>query len=246
MQKSPFKREAYPEEQARWVRAVRRLLRRRQILVMDESHVVSAWWCWRHAWEARTGLAPMPAPYILSLRSDACALQLDLLPCALTLSALTPSYPHAHTQNERTYRRLRGRSLKGTRATGAQYSFRGKRWSVLPVVSHRGVLDAYIVQGSVNSQRLLEFAQHVLLPHLNPFPQDNSVLVLDNASTHRSAEFVQLVESTGALLVYLPAYSPEFSPVRHATAARRRCPCSPHAPLTLLLVHLWRSWSSTR
>jgi hypothetical protein len=29
---------------------------------------------------------------------------------------------------------------------------------VLPVVSHRGVLDAYIVQGGVTSRRLMDFA----------------------------------------------------------------------------------------
>ena len=52
------------------------------------------------------------------------------------------------------------------------------------------------------------------VPHLRPFPQPYSVLVLDNCATHHTAAFTGMIEATGALTVFLPPYSPELNPVR--------------------------------
>jgi hypothetical protein len=51
------------------------------------------------------------------------------------------------------------------------------------------------------------------VPHLNPFPQPNSVVVLDNCITHHNSEFLRLISDTGAIVLYLPPYSPEYNPV---------------------------------
>ena len=39
----------------------------------------------------------------------------------------------------------------------------------------------------------------------------NSILILDNAVVHHSAEFVAMVEATGCQVLYLSPYSPDFS-----------------------------------
>lgn len=51
------------------------------------------------------------------------------------------------------------------------------------------------------------------LPHLNPFPAPHSVVVLDNCQIHKNNEFVRLIESVGAVVEYLPPYSPQYNPV---------------------------------
>ena len=56
-----------------------------------------------------------------------------------------------------------------------------------------------------NGQRLVP---SLLQPYDPDHPRPNSVLVLDNASIHHSSEFLELVQSTGALVRYLSPYSP--------------------------------------
>jgi len=42
------------------------------------------------------------------------------------------------------------------------------------------------------------------VPFLHPYPQRNSVLVLDNWSVHHTPEVRRVIESTGAKILYLP------------------------------------------
>jgi transposase len=73
-----------------------------------------------------------------------------------------------------------------------------------------------------------------LLDSMNPFPQPNSVIVMDNASIHKSADLLQMVEeryvqsldfkwldiwlilNSGMRLLYLSPYSPDFNPIEEA------------------------------
>ncbi|KAJ7108312.1 hypothetical protein C8R44DRAFT_596825, partial [Mycena epipterygia] len=57
------------------------------------------------------------------------------------------------------------------------------RYSILPAISLDGVLHIDII---ARSWTAVEFRNYldVLLDVMNPFPQDNSVLVMDNASVH--------------------------------------------------------------
>jgi len=51
---------------------------------------------------------------------------------------------------------------------------------------------------------------------MNPFPQKNSVLVMDNAQIHHDEYLVNLVESIGCKVIYLPPYSPDMNPIETA------------------------------
>jgi len=89
-------------------------------------------------------------------------------------------------------------------------------WSAL----HLWMLDCHIVEGTVNADRFEEFVEKSLLPHLCPFNGINlqSVVVMDNCSIHHVERVVELIESTGALVIFLPPYSPDFNPVEEAFA----------------------------
>jgi hypothetical protein len=68
----------------------------------------------------------------------------------------------------------------------------------------------------VGDDALLEWAKECLCPCLNPFDDQhlpNSILILDNAVIHHSHEFVEMIEKTGALMLYLSPYSPDFSAI---------------------------------
>jgi transposase len=48
---------------------------------------------------------------------------------------------------------------------------------------------------------------------MNPFPNQNSVLVMDNCSIHKSLRTYEILAAYGVKLMFLPAYSPDLNPV---------------------------------
>ena len=71
-------------------------------------------------------------------------------------------------------------------------------------MSMKGVLDAYIVESSVNGDVFEEFARKCLLPILQPFDYvtPHSVVVLDNASIHHVASVVDVIEGDGEARIF--------------------------------------------
>ncbi len=45
------------------------------------------------------------------------------------------------------------------------------------------------------------------------------VVVIDNASFHKSKKVVELIEAVGCRIIFLPPYSPDFNPIEHWWAA---------------------------
>ena len=51
---------------------------------------------------------------------------------------------------------------------------------------------------------------------MNRYPQDRSIIVLDNCAIHRVNAIRELVEAQGVLLIFLPPYSPDFNPIEES------------------------------
>jgi len=71
---------------------------------------------------------------------------------------------------------------------------RGQKYSILPALSLDGILTLEIFEGSVNRERFVEFLQKNLAPHLNPFPMERSVVVMDNCSIHHDEDIRRIIE----------------------------------------------------
>ena len=65
------------------------------------------------------------------------------------------------------------------------------------------------VTGSVNGDVFEAFIEQIVVTHLRP----GKVLLLDNVRFHHRESIRELVEATGAHVLFLPAYSPEFNPI---------------------------------
>ena len=91
----------------------------------------------------------------------------------------------------------------------------GRRISAISAITTRGVEDVYLAEGGVNGETFCDFIRKCLLPIIQPFNCSNprSIVVLDNASIHHVDEVLQLLHGTGALLWFLPAYSPDLNPI---------------------------------
>ena len=71
----------------------------------------------------------------------------------------------------------------GEQAHRHDYFVQGQRYSILPAISLDGVLHLDILTHSWTAEEFRSFVD-VLLDKMNPYPQKNSVLVLDNANAH--------------------------------------------------------------
>jgi transposase len=65
-------------------------------------------------------------------------------------------------------------------------------------------------QGSTDAAVFEDFIEQ-LLHHCGRFPAPKSVLVMDNASYHRSKRIQQICEAAGIKLLYLPQYLPHLN-----------------------------------
>lgn len=56
------------------------------------------------------------------------------------------------------------------------------------------------------------YAQQVLVPTLRP----GDIVILDNLPAHKSMAAREAIEATGARMLFLPPYSPDFNPIENA------------------------------
>ena len=87
---------------------------------------------------------------------------------------------------ERTALRKWGWAPRGQLARQSVPLKRSERWSILPAYGLDGYLGWLIRQGSITAESFNEFIRETVLPRCNPWPGPQSVIVLDNASIHRS------------------------------------------------------------
>lgn len=108
--------------------------------------------------------------------------------------------------------RRTGWSPYGTTPNQVSKFHRDQRYQILPAYAQDGVLHFRIFQGSTDASFFEDFIEE-LLQHCGKYPEPNSVIVMDNASFHRSEKIGQMCLDKGVKLVYLPPYSPDLNPV---------------------------------
>lgn len=107
--------------------------------------------------------------------------------------------------------RLYARSLKGRRARGEKPQKRGKNISIISALSLDKVLATKNIYGSVDGITFEAFILTELVPKL----WKDACVVMDNARIHLGEMVKESIEKAGANLIYLPPYSPEFSPIEN-------------------------------
>ena len=108
-----------------------------------------------------------------------------------------------------------GYSLRGMRAEDHQLKLGRACINAIAIMSHEGVNDIYLTEENVNGDIFENFVATCLLPQLMPFNGVNhhSIVILDNCSVHHLERITQMIHRTGALLKFLPPYSPDLNPI---------------------------------
>ena len=71
------------------------------------------------------------------------------------------------------------------------------------------IVAPHVFVGAMNAARFLHYIETILLPTL----RKGDIVVMDNLSAHLDGRVKPLIESKGAKVLYLPAYSPDLNPI---------------------------------
>ena len=103
------------------------------------------------------------------------------------------------------------RAFPGQRAYGEKPNRKGKNVPVIGAISLKGRLAQWSGLGAIDALTFEAFLAQKLVPQLWP----GAIVLLDNCSIHKSPELEALIAAAGARLIYLPPYSPDFSPIEN-------------------------------
>ncbi len=107
---------------------------------------------------------------------------------------------------------LYARAPKGERARGSAPRNWGKNVTLVAALSTEGVGAAMSVEGAIDGAAFEVYVERFLAPT----PKEGQVVVMDNLQVHKSARVKELIEGAGAEVLFLPPYSPDFSPIEEA------------------------------
>jgi transposase len=114
----------------------------------------------------------------------------------------------ASTQMQRTH----GRAPRGQRVVSKVPHGHWKSISTIAAMTTRGMTACASFDGATDAELFALFAREALAPTLRP----GQIVVLDNLAAHKTPLVKRLIEETGATLLPLPPYSPDYNPIEQA------------------------------
>src|SRR4029079_9642575 len=106
------------------------------------------------------------------------------------------------------------RSLRGTRIGDHAPCGHWQTHTGGAALSPSALTATAVFDGPMDSATFRAYIEQVLVPALRP----GDVVVLDNLPAHKQPEVRVAIEQAGALLRFLPPYSPDFNPIEQAFA----------------------------
>jgi len=86
-----------------------------------------------------------------------------------------------------------------------------ERCSIVAGKCGKDILAPFGYYGTCNSRLFLMWVKEMLVPNL----KKNQIVIMDNASIHKSPKIREAIEKAGCKLVYQPPYSPDLNPIEH-------------------------------
>ena len=102
-----------------------------------------------------------------------------------------------------------GRAPRGERVHDSAPRNYGAHTSVIGAMGLRGLVATLAVEGTVDTLCFDAYLEQVLGPQL----RRGDVVVLDNLTAHRASRIEEVAEARGAQVLWLPPYSPDYSPI---------------------------------
>lgn len=108
--------------------------------------------------------------------------------------------------------RLRGRSPKGERLTGAAPFGKWRTQTFISGLTQDGLIAPWVIEGAMNGDAFATYVETQLAPALAP----GTAVILDNLTTHRNERAATALRERGCWFLFLPPYSPDLNPIEQA------------------------------
>ena len=105
--------------------------------------------------------------------------------------------------------RAYARAPRGQRAEVVERFKTGANHSVISALTLSGVRAPMMIEGAIDGPVLEHYVGQMLVPELRA----GDIVVWDNVPTHKSGRVIALIETAGARVEPLPAYSPDLNPI---------------------------------
>lgn len=114
--------------------------------------------------------------------------------------------------------RCHGYAIKGQRLYGDVDSNKRPRTSLIGGYRDNKLIAPVVFDGTCNTLIMNAWLEHHLIPTLKP----KSVIVMDNATFHKSIETREIIKQAGHYCLFLPPYSPHLNPIEKLWANIKR------------------------
>ena len=108
--------------------------------------------------------------------------------------------------------RTHGRAPKGERCRAPVPHGHWKSTTFVGALTLDGMTAPWVINGAMDGEMFLLWVQTQLVPALRP----GDTVILDNLPAHIPAAIREAIEAIGAVLAFLPPYSPDFNPIELA------------------------------
>ena len=110
--------------------------------------------------------------------------------------------------------RLYGRAPRGERLVHKVLYGNWKTTTFIAALRHDRVTAPFVLEGAMNGETFRAYVEQILAPTL----KSGDIVFMDNVPVHKVAGVQEAIERRGTILVYLPAYSPDFNPIEQIFA----------------------------
>lgn len=109
---------------------------------------------------------------------------------------------------------IRGRCRRGERLVGRVPHSHWRTTTFVAGLRYGEITAPFVIESPMNGDIFKAYVEQCLAPTLAA----GDIVIMDNLSSHKVPGVRQAIERTGARLVYLPPYSPDYNPIEQAFA----------------------------
>ena len=112
----------------------------------------------------------------------------------------------------------RGWGKKGKKLASKKSGKYYDRTNIIAGLVHNKPIAPMIFNGTCNTELFNNWVEQFLIKELKV----GQIVIMDNASFHKSQKTKDLIESVGCKLIFLPPYSPDLNPIEKFWANMKR------------------------
>ncbi len=105
-----------------------------------------------------------------------------------------------------------GWAIRGEKSPGKSVQSSWETITMIGALALDGFRGFMTIDAGTSADVFCAFVRHQLVPNL----RKGDIVVMDNLSAHKNIAALDMIRATGAEVLFLPPYSPEYNPIERA------------------------------